>query len=90
MFIKITGVHLYFLQYHQHHQGNNVVLMRAVLSVLVNRLTEEGGGPLVSEPHQSQCWATGVYCEAHYRALNSPCGTMRGLGPEAGPEAAQG
>lgn len=41
------------------------------------------------ELHQSHRWATGVYCEAHYRALNTPCGTMRGLEPEAGPEAAQ-
>lgn len=41
------------------------------------------------EPHQSHRWATGVYCEAHYRALSSPRGTMRGLQPEAGPKAAQ-
>lgn len=50
---------------------------------------EVGGGPLVMEPHQSHRWATGVYCEAHYRALNIPCGTMRGLEPEGGPEAAR-
>lgn len=45
-----------------------------------SRLTEDGGGALLMEPHQSHRWPTGVYCEAHYRALNSPCGTMRGPG----------